>query len=178
MRQRPAKTCCSFCTTFLSPRTGQSALTRVLPFFYASCVLLKQAIRQSQFRFRATIFYFLLTVLALQHPKHRARKFSRCSFELLRCRSRKVFTAPPTHTLSCSMIKSTTTESKLCADNPRYATKNFLTKLFLAQLGKGRGFAPSRCIPSRALFASAKTEALFALGLCAAGAFRSRTVRP
>jgi hypothetical protein len=39
-------------------------------------------------------------------------------------------------------------DSKLCAEVPHHAMRPRLSAGDMAQLGKGRGFAPSRCIPS------------------------------
>ncbi len=41
-----------------------------------------------------------------------------------------------------------TADSKLCACDTRHAPGNFLSETPAAQLGKGQGFAPPRCIPS------------------------------
>lgn len=55
------------------------------------------------------------------------------------------------------MVESINGDSKLCADNPRHATGHRLSADAVAQLGKGQGFAPPRCIPSRVPQAAAET---------------------
>ena len=46
------------------------------------------------------------------------------------------------------MVDADRTDSKLFALIARHASRNFLSEISLAQLGKGQGFAPPRCIPS------------------------------
>jgi hypothetical protein len=46
------------------------------------------------------------------------------------------------------MIPANNADSKLCAEVPRHATHLRLSAGAVAQLGKGRGLAPPRCIPS------------------------------
>ena len=46
------------------------------------------------------------------------------------------------------MISANNAGSKLCAEVPRHATHLRLSAGAVAQLGKGRGVAPPRCIPS------------------------------
>lgn len=57
---------------------------------------------------------------------------------------------------SPAMRTANKADSKLCADNPRNVTSNFLSEIVVTELGRGRGFAPSRCTPSR--FATARSE--------------------
>jgi hypothetical protein len=58
---------------------------------------------------------------------------------------------------TCRMIRADNTDSKLCAEVPRHATENFHSEISAAQLGKGQGFAPPRCIPSHVPQAAAET---------------------
>jgi len=48
-------------------------------------------------------------------------------------------------------------DSKLCACDTRHASRNFLPEILRAQLGKGQGFAPPRCIPSQGPQAAVET---------------------
>jgi hypothetical protein len=48
-------------------------------------------------------------------------------------------------------------DSKLCACDTRHASGNFLSEIPAAQPGKGQGFAPPRCIPSRVPQAALET---------------------
>ena len=70
-------------------------------------------------------------------------------------------------------------DSKLCADNPRHATQLRLSAGAVAQLGKGQGFAPPRCIPSFVPQAAAETVPVSApFGFARVVVFRSWEVRP
>jgi hypothetical protein len=69
--------------------------------------------------------------------------------------------------------------SKLCAEVPRHATENFLSEISMAQLGKGQGFAPPRCIPSPVPQAAAETVPVSAPSArCAVVAFAAWAVCP
>jgi hypothetical protein len=78
-----------------------------------------------------------------------------------------------------AMVDSNNAASKLCAEVPRHATRNFLLEISAAQLGKGRCFAPPRCIPSRMPQAAAETVPVSAPSArCTGAAFPAWTVRP
>jgi hypothetical protein len=69
--------------------------------------------------------------------------------------------------------------SKLCACATRHATGKLPSAFSAAQLGKGRGFAPPRCIPSHAPRAAAETVPVSApFGFIRVVEFRAWTVRP
>jgi hypothetical protein len=69
--------------------------------------------------------------------------------------------------------------NKLCADNPRHATGHRLSADAVAQLGKGQGFAPPRCIPSHVPQAAAETVPVSApFGFIRVVAPQSWAVRP
>jgi hypothetical protein len=89
------------------------------------------------------------------------------------------------------MIHAINGGSKLCAEVPRHATENFLSEISAAQLGKGQGFAPPRCIPSYVPQAAEETVPVFApselrrgrpvsapSARCAVVAFAAWAVRP
>jgi hypothetical protein len=56
------------------------------------------------------------------------------------------------------MIRAEIGDSKLCACDTRHASENFLSEILAAQLGKGQGFAPPRCIPSHVPQAAVETR--------------------
>jgi len=69
--------------------------------------------------------------------------------------------------------------SKLCACATRHASGNFLSEISAAQLGKGQGFAPPRCIPSHVPCGAAETVPVSApSGLIRVVAPPSWAVRP
>jgi len=70
-------------------------------------------------------------------------------------------------------------DSKLCACPTRHATGHRLSADAVAQLGKGQGFAPPRCIPSHVPCGAAETVPVSApFGLTRVVAFRAWAVRP
>ncbi len=80
---------------------------------------------------------------------------------------------------TCRMIRANNAGSKLCADNPRHATGHRLPADAVAQLGKGQGFAPPRCIPSHVPQAAAETLPVSAPSArFAVVAFAAWAVRP
>ncbi len=77
------------------------------------------------------------------------------------------------------MIRVDNAGSKSCADKPRHATGHRLSADAVAQLGKGQGFAPPRCIPSHVPQAAAETAPVSAHSVpCAVVAFAARAVCP
>jgi hypothetical protein len=77
------------------------------------------------------------------------------------------------------MICAINSGSKLCADNPRHATRHRPADGAVAQLGKGRCFAPPRCIPSWVPQAAAETVPVSAPSARAAAVvLPAWTVRP
>lgn len=77
------------------------------------------------------------------------------------------------------MVAANIADSKLCACATRHATSNFLAEIVAAQLGKGQGFAPPRCIPSHAPQGVAETVPVSApFGFDRVVACRAWAVRP
>jgi len=77
------------------------------------------------------------------------------------------------------MIRADNGSSKLCACATRHATRHRPSDGAVAQLGKGRCFAPPRCIPSRMPQAATETVPVSApFGFAGVAAFRSWGVRP
>ncbi len=77
------------------------------------------------------------------------------------------------------MVDANISGSKLCACDTRHASGNFLSEISAAQLGKGQGFAPPRCIPSHVPQAAAETVPVSApFGFIRVVAFRAWAVRP
>ena len=77
------------------------------------------------------------------------------------------------------MILTDKNDSKLCAEVPRHATGHRLSADAVAQLGKGQGFAPPRCIPSHVPQAAAETVPVSAPSArCAVVAFAAWAVCP
>ena len=77
------------------------------------------------------------------------------------------------------MVDANIADSKLCACDTRHAIETFLSEISAAQLGKGQGFAPPRCIPSRVPQAASETVPVSApFGLSRVVAFRSWEIRP
>ena len=75
--------------------------------------------------------------------------FSLCpALGLFRNRNAKSFAARLILRFSRAMFFANKDDSKLCACDTRHATGHRLSAVALAQLGKGWGFAPPRCIPS------------------------------
>jgi len=76
---------------------------------------------------------------------------------IFRERNAKSFAPKLILRFSQRMIFADSTDSKLCALITRHATWHRLSDGDVAQLGKGQGFAPPHCIPSRMPQASAET---------------------
>jgi len=77
------------------------------------------------------------------------------------------------------MVPAIKAASKLCAWNTRHAPDNFLSEISVAQLGKGKGFSPPRCIPTRVPRAAVETVPVSTpFGLIGAPSFRPWAVRP
>jgi len=97
-----------------------------------------------------TVSFFLLPRENRRGKAHRVRS---CGFRyfvagLFRIRNAKLFAANQNLDSTRRMIPAINGGSKLCACATRHASENFLTEISAAQLGKGRCFAPPRCIPS------------------------------
>lgn len=104
------------------------------------------------------------------------RRFTDGSF---RKRNANLFAANQILDSTRAMVDADSTDSKLCAEVPRHASRNFLSEISAAQLGKGQGFAPPRCIPSLVPQAAAETVPVSAPSArCAAVAFAVWAVRP
>jgi hypothetical protein len=89
-----------------------------------------------------------------------------------------LFAANQSFDSSLKMVRAIKAASKLCAEVPRHATMYQLSAGAVAQLGKGQGFAPPRCIPSSVPQGAAETVPVSTpFGICA-GAFRLWAVRP
>ena len=117
----------------------------------------------------------------LRGVAQRARPLSNlcCAPGLFRNRNTNLFALRLILGFSPRMNSCVTADSKLCAVRPHHAAANFLTEIATAQLGKGQGFAPPRCIPSCVPQAAAETMPVSAPSArCAVAAFRSWMVRP
>jgi hypothetical protein len=77
------------------------------------------------------------------------------------------------------MVDANISGSKLCACDTRHATRRHPSDGAVAQLGKGQGFAPPRCIPSHVPQAAAETVPVSApFGFIRVVAPQSWAVRP
>jgi len=125
------------------------------------------------------------------HPEqnvHECKAFSfllpspvsaRCTSGLFRARNTKSFARRVILGFIRRMVIAITTDSKLCALIAHYATGHRLSADAVAQLGKGQGFAPPRCIPSLVPQAAAKTVPVSApFGFRGVVSFRSWQVLP
>jgi hypothetical protein len=101
------------------------------------------------------------------------------AFGLFRERNANSFAQHLILRFTCQMIRVDNADSKLCAEVPRHATENFLSEISAAQLGKGQGSAPPRCIPSHMPLAAAETVPVSAPSArCAVVAFAAWAVCP
>jgi len=100
--------------------------------------------------FAITAFLFLLPRARRRSGAHRLLfcVFLYFVVGIFRIRNANLFAANQILDFISGMIAAISGDSKLCALLTRHATENFLAEISAAQLGKGRGFAPPRCIPS------------------------------
>jgi hypothetical protein len=102
-----------------------------------------------------------------------------CASESFRARNTNLFARRLILRFIRRMILAISTDSKLCALIARHATRHRLSADAVAQLGKGQGFAPPRCIPSCVPQTAAETVPVSApFGLRGVVAFRSWQVHP
>jgi len=90
-----------------------------------------------------------------------------------------LFAANQSFDSSRRMVAANIADSKLCALIARHATAHRPSAGAVAQLGKGQGFAPPRCIPSCVPRAAEETVPVSSpFGLPGVVAFRAWAVRP
>ncbi len=126
-------------------------------------------------------FSFLLPRVKLRATAQRAlsRFVLCCTAGLFRQCNTNLFARCLILRFSPGMVPVFSTDSKLCACTTRHASVYFLAEIPAAQLGKGQGFAPPRCIPSRVPQALAETVPVSTpFGFSGVASFRSRAVRP
>jgi hypothetical protein len=131
--------------------------------------------------FNSRPFSFLLPLAKLRAaaPRALSRFLSCCTPGLFRWCNTNVVARLLILRFIPGMVPAIKAASKLCAWNTRHAPENFLSEISVAQLGKGKGFGPPRCIPTRAPRAAVETVPVSTpFGLIGATAFRSWTVRP
>jgi len=131
----------------------------------------------------ATIVPFFLLPGANFPPRRTSypgKAFSRHYADgIFRIRNANVFAANQIFDSIAAMVEAINSDSKLCACDTRHATENFRSEISAAQLGKGQGFAPPRCIPSQVPQAATETVPVSApFGQPGVVAFRSWEVRP
>jgi len=98
---------------------------------------------------------------------------------LFRARNTKLFAANQNFDSIRLMVDADIADSTLCACATRHATLHRPSDGAVAQLGKGQGFAPPRCIPSCVPQPAAETVPVSApFGSTRVVAFRSWEMRP